>query len=141
MVFDPATAVQDAAIAALDVPALTGLGAEVWAHPPEVGPEDDPLADTAWVVVGDVGLAPEGGKDGGLDRATLTVTVLIRKPGRSHLSALQAVVRDQLENQPFVVDGAILMQPVQVSADGQLQEDGATYIGTQRFETLVQADA
>lgn len=136
--FDPATAVQDAAFAALNVPLVTGLGAEVWSHSPEIDEGDDPLASGSIVLVHDISLTPEGGKDGGLDRATLTIVTLVRKPARSALSALQATVRKLLETSPVVTDGALLSQPVLVAAESGLMEDGATYMGTQRFELLVQ---
>lgn len=139
MSFDAATAVQQAAMTSLDVAEVTSLGAEVWAHPPEVEADADPLASVAWILIHGITLAPEGGKDGGLDRATLTIATLIRKPGPSHLSSMQAVVRDRLEGQPFSAPGAIMSQPVQTSTSGELMDDGATYLGTQTFETLVQA--
>jgi hypothetical protein len=137
--FDGASAVQAAAYTALNVAALAGSAATVWAHLPEVEEGADPLAgEQSIVLVHDIALTPMGGKDGGLDQASLEIVTFIRQPDRSALSALQARVRDLLENGPFVAAGAILSQPVQVSAEGTLWEDGATYQGTQRFELFAQ---
>jgi hypothetical protein len=94
MTFDPATAVQEAAYSALNVPKVTSLGAEVWSHMPEIDPESDPLASTAIVLVNDINLEPIGGKDGGLDLASFEIVCLVRKPDRAELSGLQAAVRD-----------------------------------------------
>lgn len=134
--FDAATAVQEAAFGALDVAAVTNLGAAVWQHVPEATPEE-PLA-LPIVVVGDIALEPIGGKDGGLDRASFEIITMSDKPDRSELSKIQAAVRGELDRRTITANGAILSQPVFVSAEGELLEDGVTYLGKQKFETLIQ---
>jgi hypothetical protein len=135
---DAATAVQDACFTALNVAAVTGLGAEVWAHAPEILPDADPLETGSIVLVHSVSLDPIGGKDGGLDQATATLITLVRKPDPAALYTLQAAVRDQLDGQPVAAFGALLSSPIMVSSEVELLEDGETYMGIQKFETIVQ---
>lgn len=127
---DAATAVQLAFYTALNVPAVTDL-APVWQNPPEG--TNPPV-----VVIGNVSLEPIGGKDGGLDRATVDVLTFIRQPDQTVLFALQAAVRDQLDGQPVSASGALLSDPVMNSSEIDMMDDGETYMGTQRFETFVQ---
>jgi hypothetical protein len=135
---DAATAVQDAVYTALNVPALTA-SAEVFAHVPEAT-DDSPLPDP-FVLVGDISLEPQGGKDGGLDLATVEIIILRTQADRAALSILQAIVRSLLDGQPIAAAaeyGALLSPPVFLSSDGELLENGVTYMGTQQFQTFVQ---
>lgn len=127
---DAATAVQMAFYTALNVPAVTDL-APVWQNPPEG--TNPPV-----VVIGNVSLEPIGGKDGGLDRATVDVLTFIRQPDQTVLFELQAAVRDQLDGQPVSTSGALLSDPVMNSSEIDMMDDGETYMGTQKFETFVQ---
>jgi len=136
--FDSATAVQEAAYGALNVAAVTGLGAEVWAHMPEIGPDADPLADSSVVIIHDTSIEPIGGKDGGLDKVTFQIITAVRKPDRGILTQLQGAVREQLEDREIAAFGVLLSRPILTSADSELQEDGQTYIGKQEFMTIVQ---
>jgi hypothetical protein len=127
---DAATAVQEALYAALNVSAVTAL-APVWQNPPEG--TDPPV-----VVIGYISLEPIGGKDGGLDKATVDVLTFVREPDQTNLFALQSAVRDQLDGQSIASTGALLSRPVQTTSEVELMDDGETYLGTQRFETFVQ---
>ena len=128
---DSASAVQQASFATLNgATAVTDL-AEVWQSPPE--DSQPPL-----VLIGDVSLEPIGGKDGGLDRATFEIVTLVRQPDQTALFALQMAVRNALDDQAITATGALISNPSFLSADVELLEDGETYMGTQRFETIVQ---
>jgi hypothetical protein len=128
---DSASAVQQASFAALNgATAVTDL-AEVWQSPPE--DSQPPL-----VLIGDVSLEPIGGKDGGLDRATFEIVTLVRQPDQTALFALQMAVRNALDEQTITATGALISNPVFLSAEVEMLEDGETYMGTQRFETIVQ---
>ena len=128
---DSASAVQEASFAALNgASAVTNL-AEVWQAPPE--DSQPPL-----VLIGDVVLEPIGGKDGGLDRATFEIVTLIRQPDQTALFALQMAVRNALDGQSITATGALLSEPSFLTSEVELLEDGETYMGTQRFETIVQ---
>jgi hypothetical protein len=128
---DSASAVQQASFAALNgTTAVTDL-AEVWQAPPE--DSQPPL-----VLIGDVSLEPIGGKDGGLDRATFEIVTLIREPDQTALFALQMAVRNAIDGQAITASGALISLPTFLSADVEMLEDGETYMGTQRFETIVQ---
>lgn len=129
---DLAAAVQTAVFAALDVPAVTNL-ASLHQHVPENSVP--PL-----VIVDDISLAPIGGKDGGLDRATVTIVTVMRKPKRAVLYALQSAVRSALEYRTIAATGALFSQPEQTGQDTALLEDGETYQGTQTFDIIVQPD-
>lgn len=127
---DAAAAAQEAFYGGLNVAAVTGL-ATVFQHPPE---DTQPPV----VLIGSISLEPMGGKDGGLDRATVDIVTFVREPDQAMLFALQAAVRDMLDGQPVHAFAALLSDPVLLSAEVQLLEDGETYMGTQRFETIVQ---
>lgn len=129
---DSTAAAQAAFYAALNgASAVTAL-AEVWGDAP---PED---TQPPLVIVDEIGIEPIGGKDGGLDRAEVKVVALVRT-SRADLSALQSAIRNALEDQTITAAGASLSKPVVVSTDGGMQEDGVTYIGEQKFQTIVQA--
>ena len=127
---DILTATQNAFYAALNVTGVTSLGTLVQHVPEDSNP---PL-----IIVGDISLEPLGGKDGGLDRAKVEIVTISRAPKRAILFAMQAAVRAALDGMPISATGATFSPPVQTASDGQLIEDGLTYIGTQQFETFVQ---
>ena len=131
MPIDLADAVQDAIFSALNVPALTAL-APVRQHVRQ-GTEP-PL-----VIVAEIDLSPEGGKDGGIDRATVTVLTYVREPRRAALLELMAKVRELLDGGDISAAGAVLSPPVLENQTGGLMEDGQTYEGTQTFGLFVQA--
>jgi hypothetical protein len=128
---DSASAVQQASFAALNCATAVSDLAEVWQSPPE--DSQPPL-----VLIGDVSLEPIGGKDGGLDRATFEIVTLVRQPDQTALFALQMAVRNALDEQTITATGALISNPVFLSAEVEMLEDGETYMGTQRFETIVQ---
>ena len=128
---DLTTATQDAVFDVLDSPAMTAL-AKVFQHVPEN--TQPPI-----VVVGDITVEPVGGKDGGLDRMTISVVTLYRGPKRARLYQMQAKVRDLLEGQALPPQvGVALSAPEFVSSDDEILEDGITYLGTQRFALFAQ---
>jgi hypothetical protein len=130
MDFDAKLAVQVAVVTALSAAALPD-DAAVWEHTP-----DD--AEPPLVIVHKIALTPQAGKGGGLDLAEVEILTLVRKPGREFLTPLMASVRGRIEGQPLAADGATLSQPVFVSDDDTLLDDGNTYLGTQRFSLFVQ---
>lgn len=127
---DILTATQNAFYAALNVVGVTALGTLVQ-HVPE-----DSLPPL--IIVGDISLEPIGGKDGGLDRAKVEIVTISRAPKRAVLFAMQAAVRVALDGMPLTATGAIFSPAIMTASDGQLIEDGLTYVGTQQFETFVQ---
>ncbi len=127
---DYATAIQEAVFAALNVAGMTSLAA-VWEHVPQ-GVEP-PL-----VIIGDISLEPIGGKDGGLDRATVGIATVVKATDRSVLSAMQAKVRELLDGKDITATGVLFSPIQQLSADGEVDPEQGLYIGTQLFETYVQ---
>jgi hypothetical protein len=127
---DLLTATQTAVYNALNVSSVTDL-APVTQH--VIEDTEPPL-----VIIGDVSFEPIGGKSGGLDRATVEIVTLYRGPKRTELFAIQTAVRNALDGQGITASGALLSDPVFVSSDVEELEDGVTYMGTQRFETIVQ---
>ncbi|HEY0116287.1 MAG TPA: DUF3168 domain-containing protein [Allosphingosinicella sp.] len=130
MGIDVALAVQDGVFGALNVEGVTDL-AQVTQHVLEE-------TDLPLVVIGRIELTPEGGKGGGLDRASVEVLTYVREPRRAALYELQHAVRTALEGAQLVADGAELSPPELVSRDDGLLEDGQTYEGTQIFALYVQ---
>jgi hypothetical protein len=127
---DAAVAVQEAFYLALSVPAVTEI-APVMQHVPEG--TKPPL-----VRVGNIELAPEGGKGDGLDRATVQVLTYVREPSRAALYALMKEVRFALDGVEIASPGAELSPPVFEGQSDDLLEDGQTYEGTQVFSCFVQ---
>lgn len=127
---DLAAATQSAVFAALNVSSVTSI-ASLYQHVPEDTPP--PL-----VVIDDISMTPIGGKDGGLDRATVTIITEVRKPKRTALFALQSAVRGAVEYVPLSATGALFSLPEQTAQDAKLLDDGQTYQGTQTFEIFVQ---
>jgi hypothetical protein len=127
---DIKTAAQDAFFAKLNVAGVTNLAPVVQHVLEDTQP---PL-----VVVGDVSTEPVGGKDGGLDMVTIDIITMIRSPQRASLFALQAAVRTQLDGQVVTGTGILLSDPVELSSEDDILEDGETYMGTQRYQTFVQ---
>lgn len=127
---DLLTATQTAIYTALNVAPVTSL-APVTQH--VIEDTDPPL-----VIIGDVSFEPIGGKSGGLDRATVEVVTLYRGSKRTELFAIQTAVRNALDHQSVSASGALLSRPVFVSSEVEEMEDGVTYMGTQRFELIVQ---
>lgn len=128
-------AVQVAVFDALNVPALTG-DTEVTQHVRQRKPTD-PLRPL--VVIAAIALSPEGGKDGGLDRARIDVLTYVREPGRAGLYRRMARVRELLDGAaPVPPAGVLLSAPVLESQSDDLLEDGQTYEGTQTFSCFVQ---
>lgn len=127
---DLLTATQAAFFTALNVASVTSL-APVTQH--VIEDTDPPL-----VIIGDVSFEPMGGKDGGLDRATVEIVTLYRGSKRTELFAIQSAVRSALDNQTISASGADFSKPVYVSSEVEELEDGVTYMGTQRFEVIVQ---
>ncbi len=130
MGIDAALAVQDAFYAALNVPAVTDL-APVMQHVPQ--DTEPPL-----VRIGKIDLEPAGGKDGGLDRATVEVLTDVRRPRRADLYALMSRVRTALDGVAVEAAGAAISTPEFESQSDDLLEDGQTYEGTQVFSCFVQ---
>lgn len=91
-----------------------------------------------FVIIGEINGEPIGGKDGGLDRLTIDIITMIRTPKRAKLFELQAAVRDQLDGQVVSGAGVLLSNPVELASEDDILEDGETYMGTQRYETIVQ---
>jgi hypothetical protein len=127
---DLLTATQTAFYTALNVEDMTDLS-PVTQH--VIEDTDPPLT-----IIGDVSFEPIGGKDGGLDRATVEIVSIYRGSKRTDLFAIQAKARSLLDNQPISASGAEFSKPVFVSSDVEEMEDGVTYVGTQRFEVIVQ---
>ena len=127
---DAALAVQDAFFAALSVPAVTNL-APVGQHTPEG--TQPPL-----VRIGKIDLAPEGGKDGGIDSASVEILTYVRQPRRADLYALMRAVREALDDVAIAADGATISLPVFEGQSDDLLEDRQTYEGTQVFSCFVQ---
>lgn len=130
MTIDAAAAAQVAFYAALNVPGVTDL-APVMQHV---------LEDTKppLVRIGDIQIAPAGGKDGGIDLATVEVLTFVRKPSRKALYALMAAVRTALDGVEISAAGAELSPPQFEGQSDDLLEDGQTYEGTQSFSCFVQ---
>ena len=127
---DAAVAVQEGFYAALSVPAVTDI-APVMQHVPDG--TKPPL-----VRIGTIELSPEGGKGGGLDRATVQVLTYRREPSRAALYALMSVVRTALDGVEIAAAGAVLSPPEFEGQSDDLLEDGQTYEGTQIFSCFVQ---
>ena len=128
---DAARAVQRAFLDALSVPGVTAQAPVLQhvrenTHPP-------------FVRVGAIELTPEGGKDGGLDRATVEVLSDIREPKRAALYAIMAAVRSAVEGAALTADGFAMTPPVFEGQSDDLLEDGQTYEGTQIFSLWVQS--
>ena len=90
------------------------------------------------VVIGDINHTPVGGKDGGLDSVTVDVLSYFRGPNRKGLHAIQAAIRARLDDKTISAAGYELSRPMQMSSEGELLEDGETYVGTQRYELFAQ---
>lgn len=131
---DSQSAVQDGAFAALNADAGVTDLADVWQNPPE----DTQPGDKGLVIIGLVSLQNEGGKDSDLDRAVFSVFTQVRKPDARILYAINLAVRGALEGQELIVAGVTMDQPVFLSADPHLLEDGVTYEDQLKFETYVQ---
>ncbi len=123
-------AVQNAVYDALNVTAVTAI-APVHQHVPDG-------AQPPLVVIDDITQEPDGGKDGGLDKFTVTIVTIRRQPSRAALFELMAAVRDVLEGAALVATGSILSRPTFDGGDDDLSDDGVTYIGTQRFSLWAQ---
>jgi hypothetical protein len=127
---DLLTATQTAFYTALNVSTLTELS-PVTQH--VIENTEPPLT-----IIGGVSFEPIGGKDGGLDRATVEIITLYRGTQRTELFAIQSAVRTLLDGQTITAAGAEFSRPVYVSSEVEELEDGVTYLGTQRFEVIVQ---
>lgn len=124
------TATQDAIFDALNIPAVT-TEAPVYQHPPDG-------AEPPMHVLGDFGVENIGGKGGGLDRIEFEIITVIREQRRATLFERMAEVRQALEDVAITAPGVILSPPAFLASDDDISEDGVTYIGTQRFETIAQ---
>jgi hypothetical protein len=131
---DSQSAVQVGAFGALEASAGVTDLADVWQNPPE----DTQPGNKGLVIIGLVALTNEGGKDSDLDRAVFSVFTQIRKPDAQALYALNLAVRNALEGHALTAAGAAIEEPVFLSADPHLMEDGLTYEDELKFETFVQ---
>ena len=125
-------AAQDAIFDKLSA-ALAGLNVPVYQHAPEN--QEPPV-----VLIGAMRAEPVGGKDGGLDRIEMEILSYVRAPGREHLTPVMTLVRETLEEQPLTADDVLLSAPVFEGDEDDLDEDGQTYVGVQRFSLFAQPD-
>ena len=128
---DTASETQEAFFQKLvSTPGVTNL-APVWQAAPENS--KPPL-----IVIGAISLEPIGGKDGGLDRATVEILTFSIEPDQTVLFGMQAAIRNALEDQPISTAVGLFSNPAFIASQVERGEDGETYIGTQKFETIVQ---
>ncbi|HEY1605620.1 MAG TPA: DUF3168 domain-containing protein [Allosphingosinicella sp.] len=132
---EAASAVEAATFAALSGnDALTALAA-VYQHVPEDTPP--PV-----VVIADISEDPGGllGKDGGGDvQLALTVASVIQGHARKPLFDIEEQVKRSLAEHREVRDGWSLTF-LFAGSEGQLMEDGQTYVGNCRFTVFALAD-
>lgn len=125
-------AVFDKLTAATALTTLLGGANRIWQHPPD---ELDP----PYVIIADMSASPIGGKDGGFDRIEFDIVSVIAKPGREHLTPIQAAVRAALEAQALTPPAGVeLTRPEFEGDEDQILDDGITYVGTQRFSLVAQ---
>jgi hypothetical protein len=125
-------AAQTAIVAKLSATAAVTNLAPVYQHVP-----DDTQPPV--VVIGDISAAPVGGKGGALDLLDVEIITMVRAPGREHLTPLRNAVRDALDEQALPTQaGVALSVPVFAGDEDTIEDDGNTYIGTQRFSLYVQ---
>jgi hypothetical protein len=99
-------------------------------------PEDAPMP---LVIVGDLAAVSLGGKGDQDRRVTATIVTLVGAEERAPLLELQGQVMQLLDGQRFTPAGWTLEVNFQ-DDDAGLSEDGASYVGTSRFEVLALSD-
>jgi hypothetical protein len=123
---------QDAVFDALSAAAeVTGAGPVFAGYVPE-------NQALPYYVIGEITLEPMGGKDGGLDRATVAIVSFSREPSRRPLYAMQDAVREVLDGARLTGTGILVGEMQQDSSEDELLDDGITHQGVQRFSTIVQ---
>jgi hypothetical protein len=129
---DAEDAIEAAAYAALNVPALTNLS-PLFQHVPE----DTPPPVT---IIGDISSEPIGGKGDTDERASLTIVSVIQGEARKPLMAIQKQIKLLLDGKSLTRPGWVLHFAF-AGTDGVLDEDGTSYIGNTRFTVLAFSDA
>lgn len=111
--------------------ARVALPAKVFAVVPET--LQPPL-----VVIAGSSVAIEGSKTQDFERHEVRIVSLVAGTSKRALFALMHQVREALHRQPIVFAGAELSDPLLLSSDDRLDEDGATMIGEQAFLIFAQ---
>lgn len=91
------------------------------------------------ILIGDMDGERAGGKTERLDRLTIDVQATYRGPDRKGLLAIMAKIRNALDDQVIVADGANFpTTPTWLSGSTAVLADGLTRVGIHQYEVIVE---